>query len=99
MAQRAKMTGFARFLIFLIIVVPLAYFGAASINGDNGVSDIKNLLKIESNSNNDRHANLEEAQITIERLEEEIKYKDQQLKNLAAENEALKQALQALGAN
>lgn len=36
------MTGFARMLIFLLFIVPLAFFGASYINGEDPVQKIKN---------------------------------------------------------
>ncbi len=38
------MTPFARLLLFLVIFLPLAYFGAAYYNGEDGLGNIKRLL-------------------------------------------------------
>lgn len=35
------MTGFARLLIFLIFILPLAFFGASYINGEDPVQKLK----------------------------------------------------------
>ena len=40
-----KMTLFARFFIFLIIVIPIAYIAAAYINGQDGLQQIMSLFK------------------------------------------------------
>ncbi len=42
MRPRHKMTGCARFFIFLIFFVPAVYFGAAYFRGDDGVGILKN---------------------------------------------------------
>ena len=38
------MTPFARLLLFLVIFLPLAYFGAAYYNGEDGLGNVKRLL-------------------------------------------------------
>ena len=42
------MTGFARLLIALIFIVPLAYLGATFINGGEGLEDLKEMLGMET---------------------------------------------------
>lgn len=46
--RRLKLTGFARFFIVMLFLVPLAYLGAAYYNGQDGIQNIKNLLRIDS---------------------------------------------------
>jgi len=41
MRPKYKMTGCARFFVFLIIFIPAVYFGAAYFRGDDGVQIIK----------------------------------------------------------
>jgi hypothetical protein len=48
MPGKTKMTGFARFFILMLFVVPIAYIGASYYNGQDGVQNIKNLIGIES---------------------------------------------------
>lgn len=38
------MTPFARLLLVLIILAPLAYIGASYLNGEDGIENLKNLL-------------------------------------------------------
>lgn len=38
---KTKMTGFARLLIFLLFVLPIAFFGASYINGEDPIEKIK----------------------------------------------------------
>ncbi len=35
------MTGFARFVIFLLLVIPICYVGASYMNGEDGIQKIK----------------------------------------------------------
>ena len=46
MRRRLRLTGFARFFIVMLFVVPLAYLGAAYYNGEDGIQNLKNLLGI-----------------------------------------------------
>ena len=41
MKPRYKVTGCARFFVFAIIFVPIVFFGATYIRGENGVQIIK----------------------------------------------------------
>ncbi|HHH54151.1 MAG TPA: hypothetical protein ENK91_10865 [Bacteroidetes bacterium] len=43
MASKYKMTGCAKFFIFLIIAVPLAYIGASYYNGADPFQKLKNI--------------------------------------------------------
>lgn len=43
MKPRYKVTGCARFFIFFIIFIPVVYFGAAYLRGEDGMQELKNL--------------------------------------------------------
>ncbi len=45
---KLKMTGFARLLIAMIFIVPVAYLGATFINGGEGLEDLKEMLGMET---------------------------------------------------
>jgi hypothetical protein len=47
MANKFKLTGFARFFFAMIIIVPLAYFGASYYNGEDGVGNFKKMIGID----------------------------------------------------
>ncbi|KAA3625688.1 MAG: hypothetical protein DWQ02_21240 [Bacteroidetes bacterium] len=47
MASRFKLTGFARFFFALVIIVPLAYFGASYLNGEDGWGNLKKMVGID----------------------------------------------------
>lgn len=48
--RTARLTPFARFLIVMIIVAPLAYMGAAWYNGEDGWQKLKELVGIEKSA-------------------------------------------------
>lgn len=45
------MTGFSRLLLFLIFILPLAFFGASYINGEDPVQKLKDVTGWESSGN------------------------------------------------
>lgn len=53
MASKFKLTGFARFFFAMIIIVPLAYFGASYYNGEDGVENLKKMVGIDVDTEED----------------------------------------------
>lgn len=47
MARRLRVTGFARFLLVMVILIPLAFVGASLYNGKDPLVEAKKLLGIE----------------------------------------------------
>ncbi|MEM9929379.1 MAG: hypothetical protein AAF840_06150 [Bacteroidota bacterium] len=47
---KTKMTAFSRFLLFLLIFIPLAFVGASYYNGEDPVANLKNLIGMEATS-------------------------------------------------
>jgi hypothetical protein len=47
MRRRLRLTGFARFFIVMMFVIPLAYFGASYYRGEDGLQNIKDFLGVE----------------------------------------------------
>mgnify|MGYP002079117949 CR=1 FL=1 len=86
------MTPFARFLLAMIIIVPLAFFGAAYLNGEDPAAMVKKYLPSSgaetSAPSNDNGTTTLEAE--IEQLKREIRTKDARIRELEAEVEALK---------
>ncbi len=100
MARKVKMTGFARFLIAMLIIGPLAYLAASYYNGEDGIGNIKKLLGleeqteiVEDHSNNTNAAN-ESTTLDLKRLEDELELKEQQIKKLYQENGDLTKQLE-----
>ena len=46
--MRFKVTGFTRFILIMIILVPLAYVIASYYNGKDGIEELKKLVKGQS---------------------------------------------------
>lgn len=47
---KTKMTAFSRFLLFLVLFLPLAFVGASYYNGEDPIANIKNLIGMEETS-------------------------------------------------
>ena len=102
MRPKYKVTGCARFFVFLVIFVPAVFFGAAYFRGENGVQIIKDFFsgitggktgqdeaKAEETYNvEDLKEDLEKAEEEIKTLKEEIEAKDKEIELLKAKAEA-----------
>jgi cell division protein FtsB len=53
MAKKLRLTNFARFFIFLVIIIPAAFFGASYINGEDPKENLDKLLNRTLKSNTD----------------------------------------------
>ena len=97
MKPRYKVTGCARFFLFFIIFIPVVYFGAAFIRGEDGMAELKKFFgKItgkESNEpqNKDRtdtyevrdlQKELDDAKAEIRALRNVIKEHEKELEKL-----------------
>ncbi|MDX1940345.1 MAG: hypothetical protein SFU99_07325 [Saprospiraceae bacterium] len=63
---RRKVTGFTRFLLVMIILVPLAFVGAALYNGKDPLVEAKRLLGIEQTVSDNQEASDDEDPTIIE---------------------------------
>ncbi|MBR9922135.1 MAG: hypothetical protein GYB31_14955 [Bacteroidetes bacterium] len=95
MARRSKLrvTGFTRFLLVMIIVVPLAYLGAAWYNGEDGVANIKSWFgqdegveQVDDTSSNQTPNRNNDAS-----LQRELDYFKKRVDELEADNKKLQQ--------
>jgi peptidoglycan hydrolase CwlO-like protein len=43
--KKFKLTGFARFLLVMVVLAPLAFIGASYYNGEDGIENLKRLFK------------------------------------------------------
>jgi peptidoglycan hydrolase CwlO-like protein len=99
--NRIRVTGFTRFLLVMIIVVPLAYLGASYINGEDGMSKIqswfnsdKTTEKVESNrSNSTRGNNTADFENEFEALQQTINSMNDRLDQLSRENKQLREEI------
>lgn len=97
MKPRHKVTGCARFFIFFIIFIPIVYFGAAYLRGEDGLQELKNFYhKIAGRSTpdtvkedgketyriEDLQKELDDAKAEIRDLKNTIKEKDKEIQKL-----------------
>lgn len=92
MARRLKTTLFTRFLIMLLIVAPLAYFGASYVNGEDPIKNLKQFFqKDQTEQKQVIQADSHENGAALEILQE-------QLKECQQKNEELNQVIGELKA-
>lgn len=96
MARKMKMTGFARFIIVLVVLTPLAYIGASYYNGEDGVQNLKNLIQGKQNSSVTIQADQTEPANDITTLQTQVRDLNQKIQDLAEENAALKEEINRL---
>ncbi len=93
MTPKYKVTGCARFFLFFIIFIPIVFFGAAYLRGENGVQIVKDYYhqiigKPENKTSTgdsydpqvriqELEKELREAKIKIRELEDELKNKEE----------------------
>ena len=106
MASKFKLTGFARFFFAMLIIIPSAYFGAAYLNGEDPVANIKQVIGMEesddkndvinisaedeTSSNEENSSDLNSLKERISTLEEENTKLKRIIKNREQEIKALK---------
>jgi hypothetical protein len=81
MARRLKSTPFARFVVAMLFIVPLAYIGASYYNGEDPIALIKDKLGIDEN--------------TSETVDNQVAYDDETY-DFRQEIEDLKERIQEL---
>ena len=106
MARKARLTVFSRFIIMMLIVGPLAFLGASYYNGEDGIQTVKDLFnqsskeKVSGTRTNRTEGNSskvdEQTTYKIQKLEEDLEYKQKRLDELHKENEALRQKVDKL---
>ena len=92
MAKRLKITPFTRLFLFLIILAPIAYIGAALLKGDDGIDSLKNLFKSEEKTSIavEQPRQDEASTYELQRLKSDLEDKTQHIEELLKENEDLK---------
>ncbi len=95
MKRKYKMTGCARFFLVMIILAPLAYFGASYYKGEDGIQNIKNLfgIRTESARSDDGETyrgTARDLQKRVDELEEENRKLKREVREKDAEIKALK---------
>jgi len=86
MATRTKMTPFARLLLVILIVAPIAFVGASYYNGEDPIANIKSMVGIEETASSapDQLQTMSKPELIdkIESLEMRIDQLEQKLENL-----------------
>lgn len=89
MPKKYKLTGCARFLIFLVIFVPIVYFGVTFFRGENPIEPIKNAIpenwgkdKTTTESSISETAILEGRIKTLEQTNQELREKINKLEEI-----------------
>jgi hypothetical protein len=94
MTPKYKATGCARFFVFLVIFLPIVFFGAAYLRGENGVKIIKDYYhqltgKSEGDSakgdSYDPNQRVKELEKELHEAKEKIRELEQELKDKEAE--------------
>lgn len=99
MSRRLKSTPFARFLLAMLFIVPLAYMGAAYYNGEDPIQTIKEKLGIEQSlqeSNQDEMSTATGSDYNWQAEIEQLKERIEQLEN---ENTELREKVRRLELN
>lgn len=101
MATRTKMTPIARLLLFLIILIPLAYGGAAYIRGEDPIANVKAMMNGEqSASSSSSEKQTYDPQAEIKRLKtenRELKARVQELEAALEKQESTSSGRQKWG--
>lgn len=102
MATKYKMTGCARFLIFLVVFLPLVYFGVTYFRGENPIEPIKQIIpeswgkeKSTSSGTISEDAILNGKIKTLEQANEELRSEIKDLKKMVKEQEQEIQSLKS----
>lgn len=94
MAGKRKMTGLARFLLAMIIIVPGAYIGASYINGEDGIENVKKIIGLSPSEKNTEEGKSRDTDSPKDACELQLNSLKKQVKNLRKENERLRAELQ-----
>ncbi|GJM36502.1 MAG: hypothetical protein DHS20C18_55030 [Saprospiraceae bacterium] len=91
MARRLKITGFTRFFIVMLFLIPGAYIGASYYNGEDGIQNIKNLLGLDKKSDNQTTTTIQpDPQQNTTHTDNTTEDLRQRIQDLESENEKLK---------
>lgn len=94
--RRLKLTGFSRFLIFMIFFVPVAYIGISYYQGDDGLQKARDVItnlsekKLIDNSSTKEVSNQDD-KITFD---DQVQILRTRIEQLEKENAELKKALE-----
>lgn len=101
--RRLRVTGFTRFFLFMLIVIPAAYFGVTYYKGEDGLQMLKEKLNLEQKTENVADANFSTDPSNCATLAEEnadlakrLLEKSEQVTTLYKEIDELRSEIQTL---
>ncbi|MEM1318687.1 MAG: hypothetical protein AAGG75_00455 [Bacteroidota bacterium] len=92
--RKLKVTGFTRFVLFIIVTAPLIYLGASYYNGQDGIQNIKELVGLSDSSSSSSTATTKEISVP-DKESTKIKQLEREIESLKEENAQLRQQLEA----
>lgn len=100
MAKTTKLTGFARILIFLLILLPALFFGVSYVKGENPMDTLRALFGMEKqmDSTSDTASFPNTNSDDVKELKEALKKAETQNKALKAELKDVKKQLEQIKA-
>ena len=93
MARKLKVTGFTRFLIAMLFIVPIAYLVASYANGEDGIGKVKEIF------GSDNQAKIEQTEsgsavkptADCDKLLRQVEQQERRIEELERENERLRE--------
>lgn len=95
-AGKLKLTGFARFFLFLLIVAPSIYFGVSYYKGENGIQALKDQFGSQETTVAEPARTADNEVLInsqVSKLKGELEDKTNRINDLYMENEKLKKEL------
>ena len=105
MQKKYKMTGCAKFFIFLLFAIPAAYFASAYYHGEDGIGFIKEKIGLITSSDGSQNDLSEAREANLKALENQQQYEktiqelNAKIKNLEMQLKAMEEEIKALKAN
>ncbi len=96
MSRKYKVTGFARLFVFMLFLLPAAYFGASYYNGEDGLQNLKNLVGWEQEQAVEQRVETTETVVDtnlptdVQTLQKELSDLQGRIKAMERENKELK---------
>jgi cell division protein FtsB len=97
MGPKYKVTGCARFFLFLVIFVPAVFFGAAYVRGENGMQIIRDFYhSIVGGSSMAKEAEGAKDSYNVDALQKELDAKEKEIEKLKKELDARDKEIERL---
>ncbi|MFK7934538.1 MAG: hypothetical protein AB8G22_13590 [Saprospiraceae bacterium] len=90
MARKLKITGFTRFVMAMVFIVPIAYLVASYANGEDAIGNIKNTIGVGDRTETSSKQPAE-ATDTCDELQRQLEKQERRIEELEDENERLRE--------